>query len=95
MARLQAAGVPAGMVMNSRHLMEEDVQLRHRGYWQTLDHPEIGESQFTSPPFLLDGERVNLRRPPLLGEHSDDLLQQLLGYTPAQVQALRQEGVLE
>lgn len=95
MARLQAEGVPAGMVMNSRHLMEEDDQLRHRGYWQTLDHPEIGESQFTSPPFLLDGERVNLRRPPLLGEHSEDLLQQLLGYSAAQVQALRDDGVLE
>jgi benzylsuccinate CoA-transferase BbsF subunit len=95
MERLQAVGVPAGMVMNSRHLMDNDEQLRHRGYWQTLDHPEIGESQFTSPPFLLDGERVNLRRPPLLGEHSEDLLQQLLGYSAEQVQALRQEGVLE
>jgi benzylsuccinate CoA-transferase BbsF subunit len=69
--------------------------LAHRGYWQTVDHPEIGESRFTSPPFLLDGERIELRRPPLLGEHSEDVLTGLLGYSPERVKALRAEGVLE
>ncbi len=95
MAQLQAVGVPAGKVMNARDLMESDQQLKHRGYWQTLDHPEIGESQFTSPPYILDGERVHLQRPPLLGEHSAAVLQQLLGYSSEQIQSLRDEGVLE
>jgi benzylsuccinate CoA-transferase BbsF subunit len=95
MMALQAAGVPAGVVASSRYLMDEDRQLAHRGYWQKVDHPEIGESRFTSPPFLLDGERVELRRPPLLGEHTDAILTQVLGYTPERVQALRAEGVLE
>ena len=75
--------------------MDDDPQLAHRGYWQKVDHPEIGEARFTSPPFLLDGERVELRRPPLLGEHTDAILTQILGYTPERVQALRAEGVLE
>jgi benzylsuccinate CoA-transferase BbsF subunit len=95
MMTLQAAGVPAGVVASSRFLMEADRQLAHRGYWQTVDHPEIGESRFTSPPFLLDGERIELRRPPLLGEHSEDVLTGLLGYSPERVKALRAEGVLE
>ena len=95
MHHLQAAAVPAGKVMNARDLMENDEQLKHRGYWQTIDHPEIGKSRFTSPPYLLDGERVTLKRPPLLGEHSEDVLQNLLGYSSDQIQSLRKEGVLE
>ena len=95
MLALQAKGVPAGVVASSRYLMEQDEQLAHRGYWQTVDHPEIGESRFTSPPFILDGERVALKRPPLLGEHNEEVLAGILGYSAERVQALRAEGVLE
>lgn len=95
MMELQASGVPAGVVAHSRYLMEDDIQLRHRGYWETVDHPEMGESRFTAPPFLLDGERVELKRPPLLGEHTDTILTQVLGYAPERVKALRAEGVTE
>jgi benzylsuccinate CoA-transferase BbsF subunit len=95
MMLLQERGVPAGVVASSRYLMEADRQLAHRGYWQRVDHPEIGESRFTSPPYLFDGERISLRRPPLLGEHNEEILTGLLGYTPERVQALLDEGVLE
>jgi benzylsuccinate CoA-transferase BbsF subunit len=95
MMTLQAKGIPAGVVASSRYLMDEDKQLAHRGYWQKVDHPEIGEARFTSPPFLMDGERIELRRPPLLGEHTDAVLKEILGYTPERVAALRAEGVLE
>lgn len=95
MAALQARGVPAGLVASCRYLMDEDPQLRHRGYWQTVDHPEIGEARFTSPPFLLDGERVSLKRPPLIGEHTEEVLAEVLGYAPERISALRAEGVLE
>jgi benzylsuccinate CoA-transferase BbsF subunit len=95
MTVLQSHGVPAGVVASSRHLMEEDRQLAHRGYWLRVDHPEIGESRFTAPPFMLDNERVELRRPPLLGEHNEDVLTRILGYAPEQVRALQEQGVLE
>jgi benzylsuccinate CoA-transferase BbsF subunit len=95
MMTLQDKGVPAGVVASARYLMDEDKQLAHRGYWQKVDHPEIGESRFTSPPYLLDGERVELRRPPLLGEHTDAVLKEVLGYSPDRIAALRAEGVLE
>jgi benzylsuccinate CoA-transferase BbsF subunit len=95
MMELQAKGVPAGVVASSQYLMDEDQQLKHRGYWQVIDHPEIGESRFTSPPFLLDDERVNLKRPPLIGEHTDSVLTDILGYTPERVRELHAEGVLE
>jgi benzylsuccinate CoA-transferase BbsF subunit len=95
MTVLQARGVSAGVVASSRYLMEEDRQLAHRGYWLRVDHPEIGESRFTAPPFILDNERVELRRPPLLGEHNEDVLTRILGYAPEQVRALQDQGVLE
>lgn len=95
MTTLQARGVPAGVVADARYLMEEDRQLAHRGYWQSVDHPELGRTRYTSPPFRLDGERVELKRPPLIGEHTDEVLTRLLGYTPDRVQALREQRVLE
>jgi benzylsuccinate CoA-transferase BbsF subunit len=92
---LQKAGVPAGVVENARELIEEDRQLRERGYWQEIDHPEMGVTRFTSPPYLVDGERVELKRPPLLGEHTDAVLGRVLGYSGAQIDELRAAGVLK
>ena len=91
---LQAAGIPAGAVQNSRELLDDDPQLAARGYWQRLDHPEMGITRFTSPPYLVDSERVELKRPPLLGEHTNFVLESVLGYTPDHVAKLRSEGVL-
>ncbi len=95
MATLQAAGIPAGVVSHARRLVEQDAQLRHRGYWQHLDHPELGRAVYTSPPFRLDGERVPLTRPPLLGEHTDAVLGGILGYGPERIAALRAAGTIE
>lgn len=94
MQLLQRAGIPAGAVQNARELLEEDPQLAARGYWQGLDHPEMGLTRFTSPPYLVDGERVDLKRPPLLGEHTNFVLESVLGYSPDVVAKLRSEGVL-
>lgn len=95
MATLQAAGVPAGVVANPRNLIEQDPQLRHRGYWQRLDHPELKEATYTSPPFRMDGERVELTRPPLIGEHTDAVLAGILGYDAARIAGLRASGTIE
>ncbi|MDB5315736.1 MAG: CoA transferase, partial [Rhodospirillales bacterium] len=91
---LQNAGVPAARVSSARDLVEEDPQLAARDYWQTLDHPEMGPSLFTSPPFTIDGERVELRRPPLFGEHTQEVLSGLLGISDAEIAALAERKVL-
>lgn len=94
-ASLRQAGVPAALVAPSRHLVEQDEQLGARGYWQTLDHPEIGESLFSSPPYFVDGERVELSRPPLFGEHTQDVLTRVLGMQQDDIKRLADEGVLK
>lgn len=93
--KLMASDIEAAVVANSRYLMEQDPQLKARGFWQILGHPEIGESTFTSPPYCIDGARIDLSRPPLFGEHTGDVLSRKLGYTIKQIEAIRNEGVLK
>jgi benzylsuccinate CoA-transferase BbsF subunit len=95
MRRLQAVGVSAGIVEDSKTLIEDDMQLGFRHYWQRLDHPEIGVTTLNSPPYRLDGERVELTRPPLIGEHTDALLSEILAYTLGQIASLRASRAIE
>jgi benzylsuccinate CoA-transferase BbsF subunit len=95
MRRLQAVGVSAGVVEDSKTLIEDDAQLAFRDYWQRLDHPEIGVTTLNSPPYRLDGERVELTRPPLIGEHTDALLSGILDYAPERIASLRASGAIE
>lgn len=91
---LQTAGVPAARVASARDLVEEDPQLAARDYWQRLDHPEMGPSLFTSPPFRIDGERLELARPPLFGEHTEAVLSGLLGMSREQIADLAERKIL-
>lgn len=92
---LQVAGIPAAVVASARHLVESDEQLQSRDFFQVLDHPEIGESVFTSPPYRIDGERVQLDRPPLFGEHTNEVLTNILGLESNDIEELRKTGVLQ
>lgn len=92
---MRSAGVPAAIVASSRHLVEADPQLAARDYWQRVDHPDLGRSLYNSPPYVVDGERVELSRPPLLGEHTRQVLEDLLGLAPAEIERLEQAGVLK
>jgi len=91
---LQTAGVPAARVSSARDLVEEDTQLDARGYWQRIDHPELGNAIYTSPPFRIDGERLELSRPPLFGEHTEEVLTRLLGMDRAEIAALAERKIL-
>jgi benzylsuccinate CoA-transferase BbsF subunit len=92
--RLREAGVPAARVASARYLIEDDPQLAARRYFQRVAHPELGESLYASLPFTIDGERIELARPPLLGEHTREILTSLLGRTEDEVDRLDAEGVL-
>ena len=80
--------------MNARTLVEEDRQLADRQYWQRVEHPELGNSLYASPPYRIDGQRVELERPPLLGEHNDETLARTLGYGPERISELRRGEIL-
>jgi benzylsuccinate CoA-transferase BbsF subunit len=93
-AALRPRGIAVAPVASSRELIESDPQLAHRHYWQHVEHPEVGPVLLGSLPFTIDGERIQLRRPPLFGEHTRDVLGGLLGMSAERIEELNERGVL-
>ena len=82
---LQKAGVPAGVVSNGPDLLERDEQLKARGMMNSYPHPEIGDVPIVQPPVLFDGKRPPVRAAgPVLGEHTEQVLKDLLGLSDEQ-----------
>lgn len=93
-ARLQAAGVPAGLVANGADLAC-DPQLAARGYFASAATPEGGHETFDGIPFRATSLPGRVAAPgPLLGEHTDLVLHDLLGLREADLAILRAEGVI-
>ncbi len=79
MAKLQAAGVPAGAVQRSSDLLA-DPQLTHRRYFRTLEHPEMGLIPYEGHQFRIAGYDNGPRfAAPCLGEHTWEVLTDYLG----------------
>ncbi len=96
MAALQARGVPAGVVQNSQDLIDRDPQLKHRGHWQYLEHPEMGTTLYNNVPFQLSRTPGQLSRPaPLLGQHTEEVCIDLLGFSRDEFKKFEDEGVFE
>lgn len=88
MRRLQAAGVAAGFVQRSSDLLC-DPQLAHREFFHPLVHPEMGEVPYEGHQFIVSGYRSGPRRPaPCLGEHSMEVLLEVLGLEADEVARL-------
>jgi benzylsuccinate CoA-transferase BbsF subunit len=95
MSALQRAGVASGVARTAADIVDEDPQLRHRRHWVKLEHPEMGESIYNAPPFRISGMRSTPVAPaPMLGQHTDEVLTEILGLNPAEVEDLRQRDVL-
>ena len=94
MELLQAAGVPAGMVQRSSdHL--EDPQLLHRDFFRRMVHPEMGEVPYEGHQFRIRGYGNGPRFPaPCLGQHSLEILQDILGYGEDDVARIAASGAL-
>ncbi len=95
MEQMQAAGVAAGVLKTVEDLMEHDPQLAHRHHYWKLDHPEIGEYAAWGPPFKLSKSPAELRSAPLLGEHNEYAMKDILGMTDEEIVELTIEEVLE
>ena len=94
MRLLQGAGVPAAVAATAYDLFR-DPQLRHREHFVLLDHPEMGRRAYDAPSFRLSRTPHELRRAPLLGEHTHFIATELLGYTDEEFATLLAEGVFE
>ena len=88
LARMEAAGIPAGPILDLATALSDPVAVE-RDMRLEVDHPAAGRVGQVGPPWKLDGMSSPIRSaPPLLGQHTDEVLTELLGYTPEQVAAL-------
>jgi crotonobetainyl-CoA:carnitine CoA-transferase CaiB-like acyl-CoA transferase len=93
-AKLRAAGVPCGRI-NSVTEALADEQTQARDMIETVAHPTIGDLRLTGMPYKFSATPASVRRPPpLLGEHTDEILRDELGFDAAAIAALRREGVI-
>jgi crotonobetainyl-CoA:carnitine CoA-transferase CaiB-like acyl-CoA transferase len=91
---LERAGVPAGRIKTVAEVCASP-QLKARGMVVTLDHPKAGPVTVMGVPIrLADTPGAPVAPPPLLGQHTDEILTGLLGMSKARVDALRGAGVV-
>jgi len=90
----QKCGAPAGAVYSPEELVNSP-QLRARGFFALIDHPEAGEIEYPSAPYRLSKTPWAIHRPaPLLGEHNEEIYVKLLGCTRQDMMKIRETGVV-
>jgi len=99
MEQLQAAGVPAGVVQDAADRLERDPQLAARGHFTMLGNSDVAPMPLEGVPFRMSATPPDTggaihRGPPLLGEDTDEVLEEILGMGRAGIASLRAEGVL-
>ena len=90
---LGAAGVPCGACQDTGEVLA-DPHLKAREMIVDVDYPARGTYQTVGCPIKLSDSPVQVSRPPLLGEHTEPLLGELCGAGAAEVERLRDDGVV-
>ncbi len=91
---LQSAGVPAGIVASTEDLFN-DPQLKQREHFGTLEHKVVGRHSYELPSFRFSKMPHQPQRPaPLLGEHNEYVLKELLGFTDDEIVQFLIEGAI-
>jgi formyl-CoA transferase len=89
---LNAHDIPCGPILSMEELANEP-SLRATGTVVEVDHPARGKYLTVGNPIKLSDSPTEVKRSPLLGEHTDEVLAEL-GYGPDEVDALRRKKVI-
>ncbi len=93
-ALLDAAGVPNGPINDIAQVFDEP-QVKARGVRIEVQHPVAGKVPMVASPMRFSGTPLEHKTPPpLLGEHTDEILRQVLGKKPEEIARLREAKVL-
>jgi formyl-CoA transferase len=85
--------IPVGPILSMKELAEEPT-LRDTGTIVEVDHPERGSYLTVGCPIKLSDSPVEVERSPLLGEHTDEILKSVLGYSDDEVAAIKESGAV-
>jgi formyl-CoA transferase len=91
MAILNPLDMPCGPIMSTEDLATDE-HVRGRDMWVELDHPQRGKWYNVGMPIKLSASPAKIARSPLLGEHTDEVLKQVLGYDDTKLAALKAAG---
>ena len=89
---LNKLDIPCGPILSMKEIAEEP-SLRASGTVVEVDHPERGKYLTVGNPIKLSDSPTDVKRSPLLGEHTDEVLGQL-GFATSEIAALRAEGAI-
>ncbi|MEU6780795.1 formyl-CoA transferase [Nonomuraea angiospora] len=90
--RLNAENIPCGPILSTKELVQDE-SLREEGIVVTVDHPERGEFVTVGSPLQLSDSPVDVRTPPLLGEHNQEIYGEL-GVSADELAQLKTNGVI-
>ncbi len=89
---LLKVGVPCGAVNTIREVIDHP-QTKHRKTIVEVDYPGLGKIKLFNNPVKFSGFEVEVRRPPKLGEHTEEILRSL-GFSDSEIEELRSGGVI-
>ena len=84
--------VPCGPILSMKEIAEEP-SLRNTGTVVEVDHPKRGKYLSVGNPIKMSDSATEVKRSPLLGEHTDEVLAEL-GYGKDHIEALRAAGAI-
>src|SRR3982075_3077356 len=94
MAELNQHDIPCGPILSMEE-MAAAPSLRKTGTVVEVDHPKRGKYLTVGNPIKMSDSPTEVKRSPLLGEHTDEILRQVLGFTDHQVAEIHDSGALD
>ena len=85
--------IPCGPILSMKEIAA-DMSLRDTGTVVEVDHPERGAYLSVGNPIKMSDSRSEVARSPLLGEHTDEILRDVLGFDAARIAATHDSGAL-
>ena len=86
--------IPCGPILSMKELAE-DKSLRETGTVVEVDHPKRGKYLTVGNPIKMSASPTVVERSPLLGEHTDQILAEVLGYSTADISRIKASGATE
>jgi benzylsuccinate CoA-transferase BbsF subunit len=93
-AAIQSAGVPCEPVLRPSERIDDDPRTAAWGLWPVVEHPVIGKVRVEGLPIHLDNDWSITAPAPMLGQHNNVVLSDLLGLTEAEIEQLRADAVI-
>ena len=87
-------GIPYSPINTVKEICE-DPHIAHRNMLVEIDQPVVGKMKICGSPFRLSETPGKVAAPaPMLGEHSEPVLREILGYSPEAIERLKADGII-